>query len=54
MLLINHKRLFHSGTAKKLGYFNKKVQEAYNIVSFGFLMENSTLKIFGSIDVKID
>jgi hypothetical protein len=55
-LLINHKRLFHSGTAKKLsrfGYFNTKVQEAYNIMIFLFLMENSILKIFGSIDVKI-
>ena len=29
-----------------------KVQEAYNII-FWFLMENSILKIFGSMDVKI-
>ena len=55
-MLINHKCLFHSGTAKKLsrfGYFNTKVQEAYNIIIFWFLMENSILKIFGCIDVKI-
>ena len=53
-LLINHKCLFHSDTTKKLGYFNKKVQqEAYNIIIFWFLMENSILKMFGSIDVKI-
>ena len=53
---INHKRLFHSGTAKQLsgfGYFIKKVQEAYNIIIIRFLMENSILKIFGSVDVKI-
>ena len=30
-----------------------KVQEAYNIFNFLFLMENSILKIFGSVDVKI-
>ena len=30
-----------------------KVQEAYNIIIFLFLMENSILKIFGSLDVKI-
>ena len=30
-----------------------KVQEVYNIINFGFLMENSILKIFGSMDVKI-
>ena len=30
-----------------------KVQEAYNIIIFLFLMENSILKIFGSVDVKI-
>ena len=30
-----------------------KVQEAYNIINFWFLMENSILKIFGSMDVKI-
>ena len=30
-----------------------KVQEAYNILNFGFLMENSILEIFGSVDVKI-
>ena len=29
-----------------------KVQEAYNIIIFWFLMENSILKIFGSVDVK--
>ena len=55
-MLINHKHLFHSGTAKKLshfGYFNTKVQKAYNIIFFLFLMENSILKISGSMDVKI-
>ena len=54
--LINHKHLFHSGTAKKLscfGFFNTKVQEAYNIINFSFLMENSILKTFGSMDLKI-
>ena len=30
-----------------------KVQEAYNIMIFWFLMENSILKIFGSVDIKI-
>ena len=30
-----------------------KVQEAYNIIFFLFLMENSILKIFDSVDVKI-
>ena len=30
-----------------------KVQEAYNIINFRYLMENSILKIFGSMDVKI-
>ena len=30
-----------------------KVQEAYNIINFWYLMENSILKIFGSMDVKI-
>ena len=30
-----------------------KVQEAYNIINFRFLMENSILEIFGSVDVKI-
>ena len=30
-----------------------KVQEAYNIIHFCPLMENSILKIFGSVDVKI-
>ena len=30
-----------------------KVQEAYDIIIFRFLMENSILKIFGSMDVKI-
>ena len=30
-----------------------KVQEAYNIINFLFLMENSILKIFGSVDDKI-
>ena len=30
-----------------------KVQEAYNIINFRFLMENSILKKFGSVDVKI-
>ena len=53
-MLINH--LCHSGTAKKLscfGYFNTKVQEAYNIIIFWFLMKNSIQKIFGYIDVKI-
>ena len=30
-----------------------KKQEAYNIINFWFLMENSILKIFGSVDVKI-
>ena len=37
MLLINHTRLFHSGTAKMLshfGWFHTKVQEAYNILIF--------------------
>ena len=28
-------------------------QEAYNIINFRFLMENSILKKFGSVDVKI-
>ena len=36
------------------GFFGQpKVQEAYNIIFFLFLMENSILKIFGSVDVKI-
>jgi hypothetical protein len=36
------------------GFFGKlKLQEAYNIIFFLFLMENSILKIFGSVDVKI-
>ena len=38
------------------GYYWKclrKVQEAYNIINFWFLMENSILKIFGSVDGKI-
>ena len=30
-----------------------KVQEAYNIINFQFLMENSILKKFGLVDVKI-
>ena len=30
-----------------------KVQDAYNILNFWFLMENSILQIFGSVDVKI-
>ena len=30
-----------------------KVQETYKIINFWFLMENSILKIFGSLDVKI-
>jgi hypothetical protein len=30
-----------------------KVQKAYNTIIFLFLMENCTLKIFGSVDVKI-
>ena len=53
--LLNHEH-FHLGTAKKLshfGYFNTKVQEDYNIINFLFLMENSILKIFGSMNVKI-
>ena len=53
---INHKPLFHSGTEKKLscfGYFKSKVQEAYNDIIFLFLMENSILKIFDSVNVKI-
>ena len=29
-----------------------KVQEAYKIINYGFLMENSILKRFGSVDVK--
>ena len=29
------------------------VQEAYNIINFRFLMENSIIKKFGSMDVKI-
>ena len=56
MFLINHKHFFHSGTEKKLSryeYFNTKVQVAYNVIFFIFLMENSILKIFGSMDVKI-
>ena len=32
------------------GFFG---QEAYNIIFFLFLMENSIVKIFGSVDVKI-
>ena len=36
------------------GFFGQpKVQEAYNIIYFLFLMENSILNIFGSLDVKI-
>ena len=36
------------------GFFGpSKVQEAYNIIIFWFLIENSILKIFGSVDVKI-
>ena len=36
------------------GFFGQpKVQEAYNIMIFWFLMENNILKIFGSVDVKI-
>ena len=36
------------------GFFGlPKVQEAYNIINFWFLMENSILKFFGSVDVKI-
>ena len=38
------------------GFFGPtKVQEAYmyNIIIFLFLMENSIVKIFGSVDVKI-
>ena len=35
------------------GFFGPpKVQEAYNIIFFWFLMENSILKISGSVDVK--
>ena len=30
-----------------------KVKEAYNIIFFSFLMENSILNISGSVDVKI-
>ena len=37
-----------------MGFFGQpKVQEAYNIIFFKFLMENSILKIFGSMDTKI-
>ena len=36
------------------GFFGQpKVQEAYNIIFFSFLMENRILKKFGSVDVKI-
>ena len=36
------------------GFFGPpKVQEAYNIIFFLFLMENSILKMFGSVDFKI-
>ena len=36
------------------GFFGQpKVQEAYNIINFRFLMENSILKKSGSVDVKI-
>jgi hypothetical protein len=35
-------------------YFGQpKIQEAYNIINFLISMENSILKIFGSVDVKI-
>ena len=38
---------------ERMGFIGQpKVQEAYNIIFFWFLMENSTLKIFGSVDVK--
>ena len=57
MLLINHKHLFHSGTAKKLsgfGYFNKKVYTVgLQHHSFFIFDENGILKIFGSMDVEI-
>ena len=44
------KSTFHG----EVGFFGPpKVQEAYNIIFFWFLMENSILKIFGSVDVKI-
>ena len=36
------------------GFFGQsKVQQAYNIIHFEFWMENSTLKMFCSMDVKI-
>ena len=36
------------------GFFGQpKVQEAYSIMHLWFLMENSILRIFGSMDVKI-
>jgi hypothetical protein len=34
-------------------FWPTKVQEAYNIIFFLLFMENSILKIFGSVDVKI-
>ena len=34
-------------------FASPNVQEAYNIIIFLFLIENSILKMFGSVDVKI-
>ena len=39
---------------ERTGFFaHQRYRKAYNIISFWFLMENSTLEIFGSMDVKI-
>ena len=41
-------------SCREQGFFGQqKEQEAYNIINFWFLMENSILKKFGSVDVKI-
>jgi len=32
---------------------HQRYRKAYNIIFFLFLMENSIVKIFGSVDVKI-
>ena len=38
---------------ERMGFIGQpKVQEAYNIIFFWFLMENSIPKLFGSVDVK--
>ena len=42
--------IFHR---EKVFFGQPKVQEAYNIINFRFLMENSILTISDSVDVKI-